>query len=101
MWQARGWLIMMRARHQGCLARPEGRLARFRQCVQSPQKLKYSSETLISNSMTASDGVLLGNLSTSEVELEAGSSNGNLVQAVLMVVEIEEEGLFRHVITYL
>lgn len=101
LWQRRGWLIMMRMRHRRSLARPEGWLARFRPRIGRPRKVQYARATLASKTANMSHENVLGDLNTSGVELEAGKSNWNFVRAVVMMVEMGEEGLFRHVITYL
>lgn len=95
MWSERGWLILLRRRHERSLARPEGRLAKFRQRIfRGPRKLAYTGTT--SGGRNTSSSVV-------EVDLEEGgcSSDWGLVRTVVTVVEIQEEGLFRHIVTYL
>ncbi|CAN0095224.1 unnamed protein product [Ectocarpus sp. 4 AP-2014] len=91
-WQARGWLIMMRARRQRSLARSKGRQARLR-------KLEHYDET---NIMKYAMRDVMGGQIPPEIQLlEAGMLKKNLVLTVIEVVGINEEGLFRHIITYL
>ncbi|CAM9730103.1 unnamed protein product [Ectocarpus sp. 6 AP-2014] len=82
-WHAGGWLIMIRTRHQRSLARPKGWPIRLR-------KLERYNEANIVHKIPP------------ELELlEAGRSRMNFVRAVTAVVEINEEGLFRHIISFL
>ncbi|CAM9640663.1 unnamed protein product, partial [Ectocarpus sp. 8 AP-2014] len=82
-WYAGGWLIMIRTRHQRSLARPKGWSIRLR-------KLERFNEANIVHNIPP------------EIELlEAGRSRMNFVRAVMAVVEINEEGLFRHIISFL
>ncbi|CAM9991916.1 unnamed protein product [Ectocarpus fasciculatus] len=91
-WQARGWLIMMRARHQRSLARCTGWRARFWKLE------RYDEASIIKYAMK---DVMTGQTSPEIELLEAGRLKMNFVRTVMAVVEIEEEGLFRHIITYL
>ncbi|CAN0024772.1 unnamed protein product [Ectocarpus sp. 8 AP-2014] len=91
-WQARGWLIMMRARRQGSSERSKGWPARLR-------KLKQYDEASIVKYATRD---FMGGQTPPEIELlEAGRLKMNFVRTVIAVVEINEDGLFRHIITYL
>ncbi|CAM9356416.1 unnamed protein product [Ectocarpus sp. 4 AP-2014] len=91
-WQARGWLIMVRARRQRSSARSKGWRARLR-------KLELYDET---NIIKYAMRDFMGGQTPPEVELlEAGRLKMNFVRTVMAVVEISEEGLFRHIITYL
>ncbi|CAN0459324.1 unnamed protein product [Ectocarpus sp. 12 AP-2014] len=91
-WKARGWLIMMRARRQRSSARPKGWRTRSR-------KLEHHDEaTIIKYAMKD----FVDGQAPPEIELlEAGRLKMNFVRVVMAVVEIPEEGLFRHIITYL
>ncbi|CAN0414747.1 unnamed protein product [Ectocarpus sp. 12 AP-2014] len=89
-WQAWGWLIMMRARRQRSSARTKGWRARLR-------KLDYYDEA---NIMKYAMRDFMGGQTPPEL-LEAGKLKMNFARAVMAVVEINEEGLFRHIITYL
>ncbi|CAM9713826.1 unnamed protein product [Ectocarpus sp. 13 AM-2016] len=92
MWKARGWLIMMRARRQRSSARPKGWRTRFR-------KLEHHDEA---NIIKYAMRDFMGGQTPPEIELlEAGRLKMNFVRVVMAVVEISEEGLFRHIITYL
>lgn len=75
---------MIRARHRRSLAkRPGGCLAKLRELAY-PTAMKDIKAAV------------------SDVELqEFGSRRINLVRAVVTTVEIEEEGLFRGIVTYL
>ncbi|CAM9662701.1 unnamed protein product [Ectocarpus sp. 6 AP-2014] len=91
-WQARGWLIMMRGRHRRSLARSKGWRARLRKLE------RYDEANIIKYAMRD----FMGGQTPPEIELlEAGRLKMNFVRAVIAVVEIEEEGLFRHIISYL
>ncbi|CAM9438871.1 unnamed protein product [Ectocarpus sp. 8 AP-2014] len=82
-WHAGGWLVMMRSRHQRSLARSKGWPVRF-------WKLERYNKANIVNKIPP------------ELELlEAGRSRMNFVLAVMAVVETNEEGLFRHIISFL
>ena len=87
-WLRRGWLVMMRARHNDFLMRKgDGWLTRLRRFVHSPQKLAMM------NTKKAA---------ISDVELqELGRHDANFALAVRAAVKIEEEGLFRHIILYI
>ncbi|CAM9676117.1 unnamed protein product [Ectocarpus sp. 12 AP-2014] len=86
-WRARGWLIMMRARHQRSLGRSKG----------WPVE-QYNKANITKYAMRN----YMGDQSSPELELlEAGRSRMNFVQAVMAVVETNEEGLFRHIISFL
>ncbi|CAN0287569.1 unnamed protein product, partial [Ectocarpus fasciculatus] len=91
-WQARGWLIMMRARHQRSLARSTGWRARLWKLE------RYDEASIIKYAMK---DVMTGQTSPEIELLEAGRLKMNFVRTVMAVAEIEEEGLFRHIITYL
>ncbi|CAN0097783.1 unnamed protein product [Ectocarpus fasciculatus] len=91
-WQARGWLIMMRARHQRSLARSTGWRARLWKLE------RYDEASIIKYAMK---DVMTGQTSPEIELLEAGRLKMNFVRTVMAVVEIEEPGLFRHIITYL
>ncbi|CAM9835941.1 unnamed protein product [Ectocarpus sp. 12 AP-2014] len=92
MWHAGGWLIMMRARRQHTFARPKAWPVRLRQIEH------YNEATIIKFALRDS----IGDLAPPETELlDAGSSKMNFVRAVIAVVELNEEELFRHIITYL
>ncbi|CAM9439358.1 unnamed protein product [Ectocarpus fasciculatus] len=91
-WQARGWLIMMRARHQRSLARSTDWRARL-------WKLERFEETSIIK--YAMKDVMTGQTPPEIELLEAGRLRMNFVRTVMAVVEIKEPGLFRHIITYL
>ncbi|CAM9932533.1 unnamed protein product [Ectocarpus sp. 12 AP-2014] len=92
MWHAGGWLIMMRARRQNTFARPKAWPVRLR------KNERDNEATIIKLALRDS----IGDLAPPEIELvEAGSSEMNFVRAVIAVVELNEEGLFRHIITYL
>jgi len=87
---------MMRARHQRSLIRSpsawrsEGWLARLRWCCQRPRELEYPIPMTTTTS------------SVSDIELqELGRGDVNFVSAVVKSVAIEEEGLFRHIVTYI
>ncbi|CAM9662563.1 unnamed protein product [Ectocarpus sp. 6 AP-2014] len=92
-WQARGWLIMMRARHErSSSARSKGWQTSLREleCYDEANIIKYAMRDF------------MGGQTPPEIELlEAGRLKMNFVQAVIAVVETHEEGLFRHIITYL
>ncbi|CAM9627792.1 unnamed protein product, partial [Ectocarpus sp. 4 AP-2014] len=91
-WQARGWLIMMRARHKKSLARSKGWWARLRKLE------RYDEANIIKYAMRD----FMGGQTPPEIELlEAGRLKMNFVRAVMAVVEIEEDGLFRLIISYL
>ncbi|CAM9361947.1 unnamed protein product [Ectocarpus sp. 12 AP-2014] len=91
-WKARGWLIMMRARRQRSSARPKGWRTRFRKLEH------YDEANIIKNAMKD----FVDGQAPPEIELlEAGRLKMNFVRVVMAVVEIPEEGLFRHIITYL
>ncbi|CAN0342003.1 unnamed protein product [Ectocarpus fasciculatus] len=91
-WKARGWLIMMRARRQWSSTRSKGWPARLRKLE------RYDETNIIKDAMR----VFQGGQTPPEIEqLEAGRLKMNFVRAVMAVVEINEEGLFRHIITYL
>ncbi|CAN0133592.1 unnamed protein product [Ectocarpus fasciculatus] len=82
-WRARGWLIMMRARHQRSLARSKSRPVRLQELE------RYSEANIIT-------------IIPPEIELlEGGLFNITFVRAVMAVVETHEEGLFRHIIKFL
>ncbi|CAN0505041.1 unnamed protein product [Ectocarpus sp. 12 AP-2014] len=91
-WRARGWLIMLRARHQRLLARSKGWPIRLRKLERynMPNIAKYATRNF------------MGDQSSPELELlEAGRSRMSFVRAVMAVVEINEEGLFHHIIKFL
>ncbi|CAN0533765.1 unnamed protein product [Ectocarpus sp. 8 AP-2014] len=92
-WQARGWLIMMRARHQGSSsARSKGSRARLRKLE------RYDEASIITYAMRD----FMGGQTPPDIELlEAGKLKMNFVRTVIAVGEIKEEGLFRHIISYL
>ncbi|CAM9730071.1 unnamed protein product [Ectocarpus sp. 6 AP-2014] len=91
-WHARGWLIMLRARHQRSLARSRGWPVRSR-------KLERYNKANIEKYALKS---FMGDQSPPELErLEAGRSRMNFVRTVMAVVETNEEGLFRHIISFL
>ncbi|CAN0531547.1 unnamed protein product, partial [Ectocarpus sp. 8 AP-2014] len=91
-WQARGWLIMMRARHERSSERSKGWRARLRKLE------RYDEANTIKYAMRD----LMGGQAPPEIELlEAGRLKMNFVRTVIAAVEIKEEGLFRHIITYL
>ena len=82
---------MMRARHRRSLATPpEGWLARYQPFFRRPPDLPRS------NAMVSTMSTVSG------IELqELGSRETSFVRAVVKSVEIEEEGLFRHIAMYL
>ncbi|CAN0524153.1 unnamed protein product, partial [Ectocarpus sp. 8 AP-2014] len=91
-WHARGWLIMLRARHQRSLARSRGWPVRLRklECYNKANIAKYAMRNF------------MGDQSSPDLELlEGGRSRMNFVRAVTTVVETNEEGLFRHIIKFL
>ncbi|CAM9194011.1 unnamed protein product [Ectocarpus sp. 12 AP-2014] len=91
-WEARGWLIMMWARRQRSSARSEGWRARLRKLDH------YDEANIIKYAMRD----FMGGQTPPEIELlEAGRLKMNFVRTVMAVVEMNEEGLFRHIITYL
>lgn len=93
---------MMRARHQRSLARPEGYMAKLRRLREG--RRKYSVEI---PTATSGGPVRPGNQDDSDIynielaEEGLSASRTGFRKAVVTVVEIEEEGLFRHIITYL
>ena len=89
LWLRRGWLVMMRGRYQISLARkPRGCAARLRPCFERPPKLAHSNA--------------IENTRVADVELlEVGKNENVFARVVFMAVEIEEEGIFRHIVTYL
>ncbi|CAN0066974.1 unnamed protein product [Ectocarpus fasciculatus] len=91
-WQARGWLIMMRARHRRSLARSTDWRARLWKLE------RYDETSIIKDAMK---DAMTGQTSPEIELLEAGRLRMNFVRTVLAVIEIEEEGLFRHITTYL
>ncbi|CBN77286.1 hypothetical protein Esi_0044_0062 [Ectocarpus siliculosus] len=83
---------MMRARRQRSLARSKGWQARLR-------KLDHYDEA---NIMKYAMRDFMGSQTPPEIELlEAGRLKMNFVRAVTAAIEIPEEGLFRHIISYL
>ncbi|CAN0092907.1 unnamed protein product [Ectocarpus fasciculatus] len=98
-WREGGWLVMMRARHQRSLARPKGYMAKLRQLREGRRKYSVEFPTA-----TSGGPVRAGNQDDSDIELaEEGlsASRTGFRRVVVTVVAIEEEGLFRHIITYL
>lgn len=92
---------MMRSRHQGFVTRNEGWLARLTSHGRRTPKLTNADETTTFKPSTT-DQIDTADQSASDIqELEEGRSKASFVQAVVTVVEIAEEGLFRHIITYL
>ncbi len=83
---------MMRTRNRGSFARrPESWLVRFGRCFRRPLDLPRST-AMVNPKSTVSDIELL----------EFGRRwETNFVGAVVKLVEIEEEGLFRQVVTYI
>ena len=75
---------MMRARHQRSLSTPEGWLAKPRGCFKRRQ-LTYSRET-----------ARVSNID----HLEMGRDDSTFAPVVFTVVELQEEGLFRHITAY-
>ncbi|CAN0193551.1 unnamed protein product [Ectocarpus sp. 8 AP-2014] len=91
-WQARGWLIMMRVRRQRSSERSKGWPARLRKLKQ------YDEASIMKDAMRD----FMGGQTPPEIELlEAGRLKMNFVRTVIAVVEIPEDGLFRHIMTYL
>ncbi|CAM9349526.1 unnamed protein product [Ectocarpus fasciculatus] len=91
-WRARGWLIMMRARHQRSLARSKSWPVRLRKLE------RYNEVNIVKYAMRD----FMGDQTPPEIELlEAGRTKMNFVRSVMAVVEINEEGLFRHIIKFL
>ena len=87
-WLRRGWLVMMRARHLRALTRQTGCLARLRQFFGGAKKLP-DADPIIKTMV-------------SDVELlEMGRDGNSLAWVVFTVVELEEEGLFRHIVEHL
>ncbi|CAM9362021.1 unnamed protein product, partial [Ectocarpus sp. 12 AP-2014] len=82
MWQARGWLIMMRARRQRSSARSKGWRARLRTIEH------YDEANIITHAMRD----FMGGQTPPEIELlEAGRLKMNFVRTVIAVVEMNEE----------
>ena len=90
-WVRRGWLVMMRARYQTSLMRPaEGWMATCRRCFKRPRELAHP-DAMANTTPTVYD-----------IELQEFRAHGtNLSQIVVAAVEVEEEGLFRHIVMYL
>ncbi|CBN77271.1 expressed unknown protein [Ectocarpus siliculosus] len=84
---------MMRARHErSSSARSKGWRARLRKLE------RYDEASIIKYAMRD----FMGGQTPPEIELlEAGRLKMNFVRAVIAVVEIQEEGLFRHIMSYL
>jgi len=94
-WRDRGWLVVMRARYLRMLsaARRNGWAARL------TGRSRRSPEVTLFNKATRRKAA--GRPTTSDIDVEAGSGKREFVWAVVTVVEMEEEGLFRHVLSYL
>ena len=91
LWLRRGWLVMMRARHQGLLARrPRGWLSRLPRPSRRPGKLTRA--IVVHDSTRVSDVELV----------EIGTDSDTSARTVVMAaVEIHEEGVFRQIVGYL
>lgn len=97
-WRTRGWLIMMRAHHHRRISA---------KCKASPamlRELRITNKTNIIKDDTTREDIVIGHKNTSpfEVELlEAGRHNMKFMQAAMVAACIDEDWLFRHIITYL
>ena len=123
-WQERGWLILMRARHKRFLARSTGWMNRLGwrrgwTVWSIGCRRRHGLSAVLADSSEASD-LLEGTEDTTgrgtgsgldargennfdeQLQLlEAGSACSSFAWAVMTVVEIEEEGLFRNIVAYL
>jgi len=79
--------VMMRARHKRSLERPKASLAKLGWGGQRARKLPYANPT--------------ANKRVSDVELVEMGEKSFAWVVFTVVVEVEEEGLFRHIIEYL
>ncbi|CAM9790555.1 unnamed protein product [Scytosiphon promiscuus] len=103
-WEHRGWLVMMRARHRRSLLRTKKNWLPWPDLLWPKQRQLTASAAVGSTFQPGSgnQGTGAGTPALSELELaEAGRSDRNFAQAVTAVVEMEEEGLFRSIVTYI
>lgn len=101
-WNRRGWLVMLRARHNIFLAQPQ----QDSQSWLCKRKLRdlcgITRVTVCDPLATAGDEPAVGTQGTTDIELcEQGTHDQEFHQAVVSVVGIMEEGLFRRITLYL
>ncbi|CAN0254444.1 unnamed protein product [Scytosiphon promiscuus] len=103
-WEHRGWLVMMRARHRRSLLRTKKSWLPWPNLLR-PEQRQLNASAAVSSAFQPRSGTRAtgaGTPALSEFELaEAGGFDRNFAQAVTAVVEMEEEGLFRSIVTYL
>ncbi|CAM9790486.1 unnamed protein product [Scytosiphon promiscuus] len=103
-WEHRGWLVMMRARHRRSSLRTKKSWLPWPDLLRPKQRQLTASAAVGSTFQPGSgtQGTGAGTPTLSELELaEAGRSDWNFARAVTAVVEMEEEGLFRSIVTYI
>eukprot|EP00752_Nemacystus_decipiens_P001712 g1658.t1 len=102
-WRSRGWLVLLRARHQRYLARQEQRSRSWR-CRRKLKHL-YGITWAATNDPLDVAGVecLVGAKRTEDIAeaCEEGYSHQEFARAVISVVGIVEEGLFRDIVSFL
>eukprot|EP00903_Cladosiphon_okamuranus_P020545 g18858.t1 len=112
-WPDRGWLVMLRARDRRALAKSPRRRVPLALCCRHFRRARPTlrstvvvsdaasrSTAVVSNAAVAREGDEA--LEEGDVErCEDGGSGLEFTRTVVRVVEIEEEGLFRNIVSYL
>ena len=105
-WPDRGWLVMLRARDRRSLVKRPRWLAPLEPCCRRRRAMLALRNTFVVDTAAVSgdggdaDALLLDADNVERCE-EGGTSSWDLARAVKFVVEMEEEGLFRNIVTYL
>lgn len=112
-WAHRGWIVMLRARHQVFLAQQQQQAPkkpRVWLCLRKAKDLCGITRATMENPLSTAagepstgsrDADIDGDIDIYVEQCEEGRSDLEFERAVVSVVGIAEEGLFRHVILYL